>query len=168
MTKNNFTVLHLYIHKRMQPIPQYLRKRGFAKDQNLISLNCIDLMCKTSQQNRKPVSTAIKMYTLKSRDQGVGTLQLFCEPIQCGLCEYDFRDDHFISTNQGTPLSRGGTLCNPPPMLALLQSLFRPHVGSHIVEVLWMQFPCYFQGTILQLLKYFCHFFWEVCLSQEE
>lgn len=114
-------------------------------------------MCTTSQQNRKPVSTAIKMYTFKSRDRGVGTLQLFCEPIQCGLCEDDFRDDHFISTNWGllsslslvaySYQSRGGTLGNPPLMLALLQSLFRPHVGSNIVEVLWMQFPCYFQGT---------------------
>lgn len=81
MTKNNFTVLHLYVCKSMRPIPQSLRKSGFAKDWNLISLNCIDLMCTTSQQNRKPVSTAIKLYTLKSRDQGVGTLQLFCEPI---------------------------------------------------------------------------------------
>lgn len=29
--KNNFTVLYLYIHKIMQPIPQYLRKKRFCK-----------------------------------------------------------------------------------------------------------------------------------------
>lgn len=129
MTKNNFTGLHLYVHKGMQPILQYLRKRGFAKDQNLISLNCIDPMCASSQQSRKPGSTAIKMYTFKSRDWGVGTLQLFCEPIQCGLCEGDFRDDHFISTNWGllsssslvacSYQSRGGTLGNPPSHVSI-------------------------------------------------